>query len=43
MLRKIVSLSLLAAVIVGGLYLYSHDPDDAKCDQACVAESSQEP
>jgi predicted secreted protein len=31
-LRIIVSLSLLAAVIVGGFYLYGHDPDGAKCD-----------
>jgi hypothetical protein len=36
--------SFFAAAIVGGFYLNSHDPDGAtKCDQACVADSSEEP
>jgi hypothetical protein len=43
MLRIFASFALFAAVIAGGFYLYSRAPDGAKCDQACVADSAEEP
>jgi hypothetical protein len=43
MLRIFVSVAILAAVIASGFYLYSRDPDGAKCDQTCVADSAEEP
>jgi hypothetical protein len=43
MLRIIGSLVLFAAIVAGGVYLYGADADGAKCDQACIAESGEEP
>jgi hypothetical protein len=43
MLRIFASFAILAAVIASGFYLYSRDPDGAKCNQTCVADSAEEP
>lgn len=38
MLRIFASFAIFAAVIASWFYLYSGDPDGAKCDQTCVAD-----
>jgi hypothetical protein len=43
MLRILTSFEIFAAVIASWFYLYSGDPDGAKCDQTCVADSAEEP
>ena len=43
MLRMFAPFAILAAVIAGWFYLYSGDPEGAKCDQTCVVDSAEEP